>query len=575
MPSKRPPPRQPQDLDEVERALSVLGGRHPEHEKSRRETLEAARTRSVALAAELAINARRRRRRAIVLAANGLAVAAVGVVAWRLSQRTRGIRAGLERAEAAWIARGFSEVSSNALTAGSSLEIDLPGPSCFAAVTDADGPLRVRQGDATTEGAHSVAWCACAQAHAVVEAPAGASSVGFALLRAEARTLGGPLARGWLDFSPGAWAIGGAECAEATLDDWIADRRWPKQPADATWLDAAPARASLRRAGFRVVSGVPASRPFGVVEGEAGACFLAISAKGEGLSLRAAGGARLVTARGEIGWCGAKGSTTTVWRDGASPVVVLSAAADRIGGLLGLREAAEAAGAPLAEDAVWLAEQDFVADASSLLRACTLKDAASRVLPAVAGAPDARIAALVYSAAAGVAADPASVVVACDPPLDRAAGIHSSLCATSANVAWWRKGDGPAAGATAPLPFWLSPLELHREPDAVARVPELLGLARRLARDGFVPTMLEGVTELPDGVRVVGRAGEDAVVAVGLGERPPWTFPYTNGLPWDLGDTPVAVDLKPGDTVKLTASPLPNTPADKRRTVVFRRAARP
>jgi hypothetical protein len=571
VPSKRPAPPPPQDLDEVERALSVLGGRHPEHEKMRRETLEAARQRSVALGAELAINARRRRRRALVIAANGVAIAAVGFVGWRLSERTRGIRAGVERAEAAWLSRGFSEIASNALTAGRSIEMDVPGSSCFAAVTEAEGALRVRQGEGATEGAKSVAWCACAPGHVTVEAPAGAAAVGFGVLRVEAGSLGGPLARGWLDFAPGAWGSGGAECQDATLDEWLAGHRWPKQAADAAWLDGAPGRASLRRAGFRVVSGVPASRSFGAVEGEAGACFLAVASAGDSLWLRGPGGARLVAGKGEIGWCAPEASTTTVWRDGSSAVAVVSAPADRIGGLLGLREAAEAAGTPLAEDGAWLGEQDFARDASSLLRACTLKDATSRALPVVAGPPDTRIAALVYAASANVAADPASVVVACDPPLAPGAGVHASLCATSANVAWWRKGDGPAGGAMAPLPFWLAPLDAHREPDAVARIPELLGLARRLARDGFVPTMLEGVTELPDGVRVIGRAGEDAVVAVGIGQRAPWTFPYTNGLPWDLGDTPIVVEVKPGESVKLTASPLPNTPSDKRRTIVFRR----
>jgi hypothetical protein len=575
VPSKRPPPPPPpQDLDEVERALSVLGGRHPEHEKTRRETLEAARKRGTVVAAELAANARRRRRRAFVLAANGAAIAAVAYVAWRLSARTAAIHAGLERAEAAWLARGFSEVASNAVTASRTLEVDLPASSCFAVVTEADGPLRLRQGDATTEAARSIAGCACGAARVVVEAPPGAESVGVAVLRTEARALGGPLARGWIDFAPGAWARGGDECAEATLDGWIADGHGPKPPVDPAWFDATPARTSLRRAGFRVVSGVPPRRPFGVVEGEAGACSLALSDAGEGLSLRAAGGSRLAGARGAIGWCTATASTTTVWRDGGAVVVIVSAPADRIGGLLGLREVAEIAGAALGEGAAWLGEQDFAGDAAALLRASTLKDAASGALPAVAPASDTRVEALVMAATANVASDPASVVVACDPPLDRATGVRATICATSASVAWWRK-DGVASGARAALPLWLSPLEPHREPDAIARIPELLTLARRLARDGFTPTMLEGVTELPEGVRVVGRAHEDAVVAVGLGQRAPWTFPYTNGLPWDLGDPPVIVAVKPGEVVKLTASPPPNTPADARRTVVFRRAARP
>jgi hypothetical protein len=86
--------------------------------------------------------------------------------------------------------------------------------------------------------------------------------------------------------------------------------------------------------------------------------------------------------------------------------------------------------------------------------------------------------------------------------------------------------------------------------------------------------VLEGVTELAGGVRVVGRAGEDAVVAVGLGTRRPWAFPYSDGVPWDLGDEPRIVPLEPGVAVKLTASPPPSETAERRRTVVFRHVAR-
>ena len=83
--------------------------------------------------------------------------------------------------------------------------------------------------------------------------------------------------------------------------------------------------------------------------------------------------------------------------------------------------------------------------------------------------------------------------------------------------------------------------------------------------------MLEGVTELPTGVRVVGRAGEDAVVAIGLVPRPPWVIPYTDGDEWELGEPPRVVELQPGSSVTLTATTPPSTTVDKRRTVVFRR----
>ena len=128
--------------------------------------------------------------------------------------------------------------------------------------------------------------------------------------------------------------------------------------------------------------------------------------------------------------------------------------------------------------------------------------------------------------------------------------------------------------ARAPLPFWLAPIETWQDPAAIELIPKLLGLARQIGADGFVPTLLEGVTELADGIRVVGRANEDAVVAIGLGLASPWVFPYTSGRAWSVGESPAIVPLRPGDSVKLTASPLPNVPLDRRRTVVFRREAR-
>jgi hypothetical protein len=52
-------------------------------------------------------------------------------------------------------------------------------------------------------------------------------------------------------------------------------------------------------------------------------------------------------------------------------------------------------------------------------------------------------------------------------------------------------------------------------------------------------------------------------------------FPYTDGIPWDLGDPPRVVELQPGLAVKLASSPRQSAPIEKRRTVVFRRTARP
>lgn len=508
----------------------------------------------------------------MVIAANGLALVAAGLVGWKVVSRARAIRAGLERAEAPFVARGLKEIASNELLASSTIETDAPGSSCFVAVATA-GSVRVRQGALSVEAPGSVGWCACAEGRVVLESTAAG---GLGLLRVDARDFGGPFARPWLDVTPVAWGEGGRECADATLDAWLADRRWPSPPLETGWLDASPVRASLRRAGFRVVSGVQAGRPFGAAESAAGECTLAVASGEDELSLRATGGQRPIAhARGAMIWCTSVAESMTVWREGSSGVVLLSAPAARVGGLLGARECAEAGGVHVAAQATWLRDEDLAWDAASLLRMSALAGVTSAPLPIEPGPTSTKVTALDVSAGAQVASDPATVVVACDPPFQAPSAERTSVCAVSAPVSWWRKTDAPAAFAQAPLPFWLSLLESHHEPDAVARVPELLALARRLLRGGFEPTVLEGVTELDEGVRVVGRAGEDEVVAVGLGPKPPWVFPYTDGIPWDLGDPPRVVELQPGLAVKLASSPRQSAPIEKRRTVVFRRTARP
>jgi hypothetical protein len=575
----KPPPKSRIGLTEVERALSVLEGRHPEHEKIRRQTREAAEQRRSQLDQELARNARARQGRRLLIAVATAAAAIAAFAAWKLAARTRALQAAVDASDADWLARGFTGVATNALTGSRTLDVDLPGSSCFVATSTVEGPLRVQpSGGAAVEGARSVAWCSCEPAHVGVGAPPGDAPAGLSVLRIDAVALGGPLARSWVAFTPGAWGEGGHECADATLDGWIAAHHVPLEAPEAAWLDADAARAGLHRAGLRLVAAIDAPHPFAIVHPGAGDCVLAVAKSGDALSLRAAGGTWLVShARGALAWCSSTADPMTVWRDGTGPVAVLEAPATRLGGLRGARECAEAAGVALPSDATWLRGEDLAWEAGVVLRASGLSEVTSSPLAVQPGPPDARVAALVLATDASAVSEPEGVVIACDPPL--AGGARESLCAHSAPVSWFNKKDAPAGMARGALPVWLSPLEGRHELDAIARIPELLALTRRLAREGFEPTSLEGVTELPDGVRVVGRAGEDAVVAVGLEPKPPWALPYyeadKGAVPWDLGDAPREIPLKPGDAVKLTSSPPSTAPLAARRTVVFRHAAAP
>jgi hypothetical protein len=571
----KPPPKSRIGLTEVERAVSVLEGRHPEHEKLARQTREAAEQRRGQIELELGRKARARQWRAAGLVVAGLALGVGGWFAWKTAARARSLQASLEPTMAPWLARGFALLASNELTGSRTVEADVPPASCLVAVTTADGPLRAiagYQGHAPIEGRRSVAWCTCGAGHATLEAPAAGD--GLAVLRVDAATLGGPLARSWVEFTPGAWGDEDQACADVTLDRWISAQHAPATAPEVPWLGARPALAGLARAGLKVVGAIEPAHPFAIVEAAAGDCAIAVSKSGEPLSLRAPGGPWLIAhAPGALAWCGSSASKLTVWRQGTSPVAVLAAPAGRLGGLLGIRECATDAGVPVGPEASWLRPDDTAWDADALLRASGATDIASAALRVDPGPPDARVIALALSAGASPISEPEGVVIACDPPLS--AGSGEAICAHSAPVSWFNKNDAPAGVARGTLPFWLSMLEGHRELDAVARIPELLALARRLARDGFEATTLEGITELPDGVRVMGRAGEDAIVAVGLAPKPPWALPYTNGIPWDLGDAPRIVALEPGTTVKLTSSPAPTTPMNARRTVVFRRPAKP
>jgi hypothetical protein len=571
----KPPPLPKVGLTEVERAISVLEGRHPEHEKIRRQTREAVERRARELEAELAKNARTRRRRAVAAVAVTAAIAAAVVFTWRLAQRTKALDSAITATEAPWLALGFSRLASNALTASHDLQTDLPSSSCFVATTTLEGSIRASVGGAAFEGPRSVAWCSCGPSHATIESPGASTLAGLVVLRTEASTQGGPLARSWVDFTPGGWGDTGRECADAMLDGWIAARRWPNPTLDTKWLDGNPSGPALRRSGFHVVNAVEASRPFGVVETTAGDCTFAVGPPEEPLSLRAPGGNWLIShARGAFVWCSSAPTTFTIWRDGTSAVSVLAAPAARIGGMLGARECAGEAGIRLAPEATWLRDDDLPWDAGCLLRASTLPDVTTSALRTEPEAADPRIVALALAHDANAGSEPAAGI-ACDPPLDRGLGPREAICAQTGPVAWFKKGDHAVGSARGATPFWLSSLGGHRETDAIARIAALLSLARRLVREGFEPTRFEGVAELARGVRITGRAGEDAVVAVGLSPRAPWALPYSDGVAWDLGGPPRVVALKAGDTVTLTSVLPPTLPLSDRRTVVFRHAASP
>jgi hypothetical protein len=356
------------------------------------------------------------------------------------------------------------------------------------------------------------------------------------------------------------------------------------EAASDAWLAARPNRAELKTAGFKVTDIVRSSAPFGVVDIAAGSCVLIVPENPHDKpSLRLKSGVIAIgPAAGTEAWCTSSDALAILQREeGASKangeIAMLAAPAAKIGGLFGAREVAERA--KLAPAAITLPSSDYGWSAKQLLVSCAIPETLITVsnTPDLGNDPDARIIALSVDKPNMVTPDtPPDVFSFCDPPLNQST---ISMCVFSGPQKWRVSGAETQAGlARAKLPFWLFGLQGVSEPAAMKLETQLIGLARRLRRDGFEPTTIEAVTEQDKGAEVLGRAKEDAFVAVTLVPTPPWVFAYTDSAtehPWSVeaGDDPRIVPIKPLE--RLTVVPVidkPKLPPKSiRRTVVFRR----
>jgi hypothetical protein len=324
--------------------------------------------------------------------------------------------------------------------------------------------------------------------------------------------------------------------------------------------------------------------PFVVLEPPAETCLLVLGGSADDvLSLRIEGGARPIDAAPRVlGFCGKQTTTVTVWRKGPGELAVIAAPAKRIGGTLGLTELVARAKLGPASLALWARDEDLVWDVTQVLRASAVGEPApvdfAHASTDAAKVQDARILALAVAGGAAVAPDTSNdlVFTTCAPKPEPNAKASETVCAQSSPIRWRDTSQrGRAAGALAPLPFWLKAYGKTRDPDSVRAIVDLLALARRLAPDGFDPTVLEAVTETATGADVLGRAGEDAIVVVGVEPQKPFVYTYSDGAPWRLGDEPRVIALPAGKHALLKPSAAPTASLDARRTVVFRRTASP
>ncbi|MDB4942951.1 MAG: hypothetical protein JWP97_2485 [Labilithrix sp.] len=572
-------PRKPTpELHEVERALSVLQGRHPEHERARREDEEARRRREAEHDSEAAREARRVRARRATYIGLAAPIVLLFVFIAVFGSREMARRARIDAVSESYRQYGFQPIETSLRGSTGALEVSAEA-GCFLAVSTGTKPIEITRAGLRRMAAPPALFCTCTAERIGLSSPVGGQG-GLALLRADTAAIGGSDAFAFLGFPLGSTLPVDEPCRAVAVDAWVEARRQPQHPVTDAWL-ATPSHAALRDAGFHVVAVGAPGEPLVVADAPKDSCVLVLSpAKEQVLSMRAKGEALpLAGGAPTLARCAQSAATLIVSRvASAGEVTVLAAPAARVGGLLGLRDAARASGiAPVlasmaAADRPWDAQQALVA--SAIPESIVKTFASTDVTPDA----EARVVALSLDAAGLLYPDPPEStqrVASCSPALDQAP--LETLCVLGGTPKWRTSAtaEGGAFGlARANLPFWLYSMQGVKEPAALLGLAKLFGLARVLARQGFVPTTLEALVEKPNGVEVLGRTGEDAVVAVGVAPVEPWVYPLSEDAPWELEGVPQIAMVKPLAKVTLVTSLKRLPPIPRRRTVVFRRQAK-
>jgi hypothetical protein len=572
MPLPPKPKGQPDDLAEVERALSVLQGRHPEHERARREDEEARTRRAAALDKAARVESTQARSRTLRVAAIAVPVVALLAFVALLGRREMGRRAALEKVADPYRAFGFATVETSAPSATGSLEANVE-PGCLLAVSTDGAPIKVTRTAGITEAAGPILFCTCANERVALSSSV-SSGGGLVLMRADAAALGGSRAFSFARFKMGATIRSDEACSDAALDAWIDAKRHPPAPAEGPWMAAWPSKAALVSAGFKLTASGAEKWPFVVVDVPKESCLLATSSvPTDHLSVRLKGGVMpIADAVGTIARCAQAEGTMLVSREGKGELVVMVAPAAGIGGLQGLRELAKANGVVIGTSNVPAADRAW--DAKQVLLASQIPDGniTTAAAPDVPVDTEARVAALSFETPSALMPEtPPDHYSYCDPPLD--ASMREATCVFSSSQKWRTEAGAEAVAgiARAKLPFWLFAMQTTNDPMALKGITQLFKLARRLSREGFSPTTLEALTELPTGVEVLGRTGEDAIVAVGVAPSEPFVYALSDGAPWTLDDAPRIVPVKPLEKVTLTSQLKNLPPKASRRTVIFRR----
>jgi hypothetical protein len=557
------------ELIEVERAIAALEGRMVENAEhlvvlrhdaeKRKEALEQ----SILAMREQA--ERRRKRLPYQIAATVVALgltAALGVVA------TRDVRARLAERDKAMesltlAAKLFTPRFSTTRTVSGAEPFTVTSPEgrCFlvlASTTQGPAQLRVEREAAAREAKGSIAWCSCKAEEIKVEAT-GPEPLFTLVLEAPAAAVGGADVVAFLPPRPDATFGETVDraCAEAAFDAWAAAQKVELHvPAQRRREEEA-----LIAQGLSFVELGLADVPFLVPPASSDACIIALSrGAGDALSLRLTGGERpLSTKWGGLGFCAKDVSGLSVWHEGGTGEVALfSAPRARIGGVLGLREAAARAGVTIT---AWTPRDELDADAHAALAAAgiglAMSDYAGKRGAVIALSTDIRSLLTVTDAGPDVA---------CDPKLE--AGAIQATCIEGHPGAFAPVGALPPGVVRGPRPLWLALPEKPTRAD-LERSLGVLSFARRMSASGYELTTLVGATLTPDGLTVTGRSREKEVIAIVVSSKPPYLHTLSSGAPWTLAD-PKATLLVPGKEIVLRATPRYDGHA-QREFVVWRR----
>jgi hypothetical protein len=508
------------------------------------------------------------KRRILIAIVGGVVIGGGIAASWSFAAHkkyAREIENALQADSAPFVARGFGVVG----TAEERVEATVE-TGCFAAVSL--GPLEVEHNGEVLKTDRSAGWCSCAPEHVTVATtPARDRVTGVRLMRIEASHFGGPDGFALLDQGPNVLGKRFEECAAEQFDAWITDRH-PVAHTDDSWFAGSRERRHMKELGWASIVSAPKPQPFVVFEAKPGFCFLAFAGDQDAVTLRQTGGAHPVAdvKGGAIAWCASEARPWSLWREGTGKIAVLGVRAATVGGLHGMRESAASAGLPIA--ATWLADEDVGWDAAEALHARGVPEAQPVALDPSGElkVPESRL--LSFSQLGNKIAPLGDDPPTCEPAL--APDLMQTLCVQKLGTRW-RTTHGLAVVGTAQaqLPFWLSIYAGVTDPDVNKSILSLLHFAGNLHALGFEPTTLAGVVESAAGVDVLGRAGDDAIVAVLLAPKAPWVFPATDGPEWSIVGEPRILELRPAERAMLTVPHAPSVPVESHRTVVFRRPA--